>query len=93
MNTSEKLTCGDKYYFIDSFEEDDGIIIKVINSQGMNHRWHSNPIINYIFNDGGLFELGPFVSLEVDAAILIYAQHNRFAGLTPVEYLHSLGLV
>ena len=91
MNTSEKFTCGDKYYFIDSSDDgNDDITISVLNGYGMCRVWHSDAC--YQTFDRYLIDLGPWVSLEIDAAIVTYIQHNRFAGLTPVEYLHSLGL-
>jgi hypothetical protein len=33
------------------------------------------------------------ISPEIDDAIMTYMEHNGFAGLTPVEYLTSLGLI
>ena len=93
MNINDKFTYNGKYYFIDSWDDDDGIVIKVVNSESMQHKWHSDPILNYIFSNGSGMVLRPFVSSEIDAAILTYVQHGGFAGLTPVEYLHSLGLV
>lgn len=92
MNTSERFTYNNKYYFIDAFNDQYGFVVQVINSYGMSQNWHAWTRTNKIFSKY-LADLGPWVSLEIDDAIITYVQNGGFAGLTPVEYLRSLGLV
>jgi hypothetical protein len=87
---NEKLTLGDRYYFIDinTYADNRGnISVTIIGGAGTRETWAK--IGNEVFKP---IPYMPLLPLEISDAISIYVENSGFAGLTVVEYLRDLGL-
>ena len=93
MNIAEEFTYNDQTYIIYYDVINSSTTITMAKSQ-----CGGIPIggKTYVQRDDNIIWLsmeGVFVSSEIDNAIMAFMQGNGFAGLTPVEYLYSLGLI
>jgi hypothetical protein len=90
-HTGEELLFSRKRFFVDSWVDDTGVnTVKVLSQANTTKSWFKILDKLNIYID---VNNGPIISPEIDDAITAYMEHNGFAGLTPVEYIRSLGLI